>query len=71
MSDIHEDMRKSGRRERSRRVYDMLEGILTEEERQQFDKMQMRLLHYANRRTLNRRSGKDRRAGGGMPLRQP
>ena len=62
MSDANADKRVSGRREKTRRAYDLLDGYATEEERQAFDTVLCRelfLIH--NRRKQIRRSGKDRR----------
>ena len=62
MSDTNEDKRATGRRQHTRRAYDLLDGYATEEERKAFDQVLCRdlfLIH--NRRKQVRRSGKDRR----------
>lgn len=62
MHDANEDKRKSGRRKETRRMYDILEGTIEENERQLLD-MQLSGGHMTvDRRVHKRRSGVDRRA---------
>jgi len=61
MSDTNEDRRASGRRKKTRRAYDLLDEVATEEERQAFDRLLRRGLMHSDRREQNRRSDKDRR----------
>ena len=49
MSYEGEDRRKSNRLQGPRRTHDLLEGVLTEEERQQCDKMMWSERHYADK----------------------
>ena len=71
MQDTHEDThedpqenkRESDRRKSPRRSYDLLQDVLVEEERRQYDKMLWQTHHLADRRTKSRRSGGDRRKG--------
>ena len=63
MVDTHEDRRKLQRRKGTRRVYDMLEGKATEEERISCDRMFCDAHLDKSRRVLDRRSGEDRREG--------
>ena len=62
MRQVNENRRTPGRRENIRRMYDMLHGIIKEEERQQYDRLLLsRHLLCVNRRVQERRSGEDRR----------
>ena len=61
MSETQEERRKAGRRRKSRRMHDMLQGKATEEEKQQYDKLLWSSHQKADRRSKERRSGKDRR----------
>ena len=61
MSIAHQDQRIAGRRKETRRIYDMLRGLIEEEERQQYDCMWTRVWLCENRRVEERRSGEDRR----------
>ena len=60
-SAVNEDKRLSGRRETERRMADMLQGVLDEQERQLLDAMLSRQFLAKDRRVNTRRSGKDRR----------
>ena len=64
MSDTHEDRRASGRRNMPRRTHDLLQDVVPEEDLQQYDRQQYGRHIGADRRTQERRSGEDRRAGG-------
>jgi hypothetical protein len=57
-----EDKRIAGRRKRARRMYDALHGKVTEEERQQYDKLLWSRIVSEDRRVQERRTEKDRRA---------
>jgi len=61
MSDTHEDRRKSDRRKTPRRAHDLLEDILTEEEKQQYDKMLWSERQCTDKRAGERLSSKGRR----------
>ena len=56
-----EDKRISGRRQRTRRVADMLEDKLSEEEKQQYDKLWYGNYMARDRRAKQRRTDEDRR----------
>ena len=58
---VVEDKRISGRRQRTRRVADMLEDKLSEEEKQQYDKLLYGSYMARDRRTKQRRTDEDRR----------
>lgn len=58
---MHEDKRLSSRRKKIRRMYDMLHGKATEEEKQQFDRLLYSRHRDDDRRAQSRRSGTDRR----------
>ena len=60
---MSEDKRITGRRKVTRRMGDMLQGKLTEAERQQFDRLMYNEYLAEDRRTNTRRSGGDRREG--------
>ena len=64
MSDTHDDRRKTGRRKRTRRTYDALQGKATEEERLQYDRLLWSMNLDADRRKQGRRSCADRREDG-------
>jgi len=57
----HENRRRSERRRVPRRTYDLLQGVLSEEERRQYDKMLWQTRRTTDRRVGERRKG-DRRA---------
>jgi len=61
MSDTHKDKRKFERRRVPRRTYDLLQGVLAEEDRRQYDKMLWQAHRVTDRRAKDRRSGGDRR----------
>ena len=63
MSDTHDDRRKP-RRKQTRRMGDMLHDVLTEEERQQFDRLIYGDFLSNDRRSQKRRSYGDRRESG-------
>lgn len=57
--------RKDGRRELTRRTYDLLRDIMPENDRQQYDRLLSRASITRDRRAgADRRSGKDRREDG-------
>ena len=61
MPDMHGERRKLGRRRMPRRTYDMLNGMATDEERQQYDRIIWNRYLDTDRRERDRRSGWDRR----------
>ena len=61
MHSLSENKRISGRRKETRRVYDMLDGTLVENERQLLDRLFYGGHMSADRRMHTRRSGVDRR----------
>jgi len=63
MPNTYKDKRKFDRREALRRTYDLLHGVLAEEERRQCDKMLWRVYLITDRRAKDRRLGEDRRKG--------
>ena len=62
MPSTHDDRRADGRRQKARRMYDVLDGVNAPEEvKQLFDKLLWSKLVDADRRSQSRRSGEDRR----------
>ena len=61
MSDTHEEKRIAGRRKKTRRMYDLLHDSLTDEERQQYDRLLWSRHQNMDRRTQERRSVRERR----------
>jgi len=64
MSYEGEERRKFDRRETPRRVHDLLEDTLTEEEKQQYDRILWSKRQCTDKRFVDRRLDVDRRKGG-------
>ena len=61
MHEEQDEKRKSGRRQKTRRVADLLEDSISEEEKQRYDWMRYRAYRDEDRRVSHRRTGVDRR----------
>ena len=63
MTNTGEGRRKAGRRKKTRRMHDALNGKATEQEKQRYDKLLWSRFHDDDRRAQERRSGEERREG--------